>query len=115
MFLLRSAFSEVLVKSGMRPPAGATPLQGWDLACEKKLPQCAQALAVLPPYMAGVVKIDASGTGTFAGVPAGSYDVFGTTHANHPALGWDVRVDVRSGSNSLVLDERNAEALLTGK
>lgn len=90
-------------------------MQGWDLACQKALPQCAQALAVLRPYMAAVVRMDASGNATFAGVPAGSYYVFGTTHANRLALGWDVRVDLRPGANSLVLDQRNAQTLQTGR
>jgi len=115
LFLLKNGFSDVLVKNGMPPPAGATPLQGWDLACQKALPQCAQALAVLRPYMAAVVRMDASGNATFAGVPAGSYYVFGTTHANRLALGWDVRVDLRPGANSLVLDQRNAQTLQTGR
>jgi hypothetical protein len=58
-----------------------------------------------------VVKIDPSGTATFLGVPPGSYYVFGTTHANHLALSWDVRVELKSGSNSLVLDQNNAGTL----
>jgi hypothetical protein len=111
LFLLKDSFNNVLMKNGVSPPAGKTPLQGWDLACQKASPQCAQALAGLQPYMAGVVKIDPSGTATFLGVPAGSYYVFGTTHANHLALSWDVRVDLKSGTNSLVLDQKNAGTL----
>jgi|SRR5271170_5121898 len=68
-------------------------------------------IAGMQPYVAGVVKIDASGKATFLGVPAGSYYIFGTTHANHLALSWDVRVDLKSGTNSLVLDQKNAEML----
>jgi len=111
LFLLKDSFRDVLMKNGMNPPAGKTPIQGWDLACQKASPQCARALANLQPYMAGVVKIDPSGKATFPGVPAGSYYVFGTTHANHLALAWDVRVDLKSGTNSLVLDQKNAETL----
>ena len=111
LFLLKDSFDDVLMKNGMQPPAGKTPMQGWDLACQKALPQCAQAFASLQPYMSGVVKIDPSGTATFLGVPPGSYYVFGTTHANHLALSWDVRVELKSGSNSLVLDQNNAGTL----
>jgi len=111
LFLLKESFNNVLTKNGIHPPAGKTPMQGWDLACQQKAPQCAQALANLQPYMAAVVKIDPSGNATFLGVPAGSYFVFGTTHANHLALSWDVRVDLKSGTNSLVLDQKNAGTL----
>ena len=111
LFLLRDSFNNVLMKNGMQAPAGKTPMQGWDLACQKVLPQCMQALAGLQPYIAAVVKPDPSGKATFLGVPAGSYYVFGTTHANHLALSWDVRVDLKPGTNSLVLDQTNAQTL----
>jgi hypothetical protein len=111
LFLLKDSFNDVLVKGGMHPPAGKTPVQGWDLACQKAAPQCAQALAGLQPYMVGVARIDPAGKATFLGVPAGVYYVFGTTHANHLALSWNVRVDLKSGANSLVLDQKNAETL----
>jgi hypothetical protein len=111
LFLLKDSFNNVLMKSGLQAPAGKTPMQGWDLACQKAAPQCAQALTGLQPYMAGVVRIDLSGKATFLGVPAGSYYVFGTTHAKHLALSWDVRVDLKPGTNSLVLDQTNAATL----
>ena len=111
MFLLKNSFSEVLLRSGMQPPPGKTPIQGWDLACQKSLPQCAQALTGLQSYMAAVVKFDASGKATFLGVPPGSYYLFGTTHANHLAPSWELRVDLKPGANSLVLDQKNAEML----
>src|SRR5216683_1418986 len=88
LFLLKDSFDNVLLKSGMRPPAGKTPMQGWDLACQQKSPQCAQALIGLQPFIAAVVKIDpSSGKATFLGVPAGSYYVFSTTHAYFTFLG----------------------------
>jgi hypothetical protein len=111
LFLLKDSFDDVLMKNGMHPPAGNTPMQGWDLACQQKSPKCVQAFTNLQPYMAAVVRIDPSGKATFLGVPAGSYYVFGTTHANHLALSWDVRVDLKSGTNSLVLDQKNAGTL----
>jgi hypothetical protein len=111
LFLLKESFDNVLTKNGMHPPAGKTPMQGWDLACQQKLPQCVQAFTNLQPYMAAVVRIDPSGKATFLGVPAGSYYVFGVTHNNHVALSWDVRVDLKSGTNSLVLDQKNAGPL----
>jgi hypothetical protein len=111
LFLLKESFDNVLVKNGMRPPAGKTPLQGWDLSCQQKSPQCVQAITNLQPYTAGVARIDPSGKATFLGVPAGSYYVFGVTHNNRIPLSWDVRVDLKSGTNSLVLDQKNAGTL----
>jgi hypothetical protein len=111
MFLLKNSFNDVLLKGGLHPPAGKTPVQGWDLACQKAEPQCVQAFAGVKPYVVGMARIDPAGKATFSGVPAGTYYIFGTTHANHLALSWDVRVDLKSGANSLVLDQKNAESL----
>jgi hypothetical protein len=115
LVLLRGSFSEVVAKNGIQPQAGSTPLQSWSQACEKKLPQCGQALAALRPYAVAAVRLDASGKATFGGVPPGLYYIFAATSAVHPPLGWDVRVDLRSGANSLVLDQRNAQTLQAGK
>jgi len=115
LILLRSSFSEVVAKNGIQPPAGLTPLQTWSQICDKKLPQCGQALAALRPYAVTAVRLDASGKATFPGVPAGLYYIFGATNAVHPALGWDVRVDLRAGTNSLVLDQTNAQKLQPGR
>jgi len=111
LFLLKESFDNVALKSGIRPPAGKTPMQGWDLACQQKSAQCVQAFMSLQPYTAGTVRIDPSGKATFLGVPAGMYYVFGITHNNHVALSWDVPVNLKSGTNSLVLDQKNAGSL----
>jgi hypothetical protein len=111
LFLAKGSFNDLLVKSGIHAPAGKTPIQGWDLTCQQKLPLCAQAFIGLRPFMIAASRIDPSGKATFLGVPAGSYYVFGTTHANNLALSWNVRVDLKSGTNSIVLDQKNAETL----
>jgi hypothetical protein len=111
LFLLKDSFDNVLLKNGMHPPAGKTPIQGWDLVCQQNPAQCQQMMNSLKPYMAAVAQVDASGKATFLGVPAGSYYVFSVTHNNHVALTWDVRVDLKSGTNSLVLDQKNAGTL----
>ena len=111
LFLLKDSFDNVLLKNGLRPPAGKTPMQGWDLVCRQNPAQCQQVMNGLRPYMAAVAQVDASGKATFLGVPAGSYYVFSVTHNDHVALAWDVRVDLKSGTNSLVLDQKNAGTL----
>jgi hypothetical protein len=111
LFLLKDSFDNVLVKNGVRPPPGKTAIQGWDLACQQSPAQCQQMLMSVKSAMAAVARIDPSGKATFPGVPAGSYYVFGLAHNNHVAFSWDVRVDLKSGTNSLVLDQKNAGTL----
>jgi hypothetical protein len=111
IFLLKDSMNNILTKAGMQPPAGKTPVQAWDAACLKKDPMCQQMAAGLKPYVERMAKADASGRATFSNLPEGSYFVFTTTHNANPALAWDVRVNVKSGANSVVLDQKNGGAL----
>lgn len=79
--------------------------------CTQKAPLCQQMVAGMKPYVERMAKADASGNATFSNLPDGSYYVFTTTHNANPALAWDVRVEVKSGANSVVLDKKNAGSL----
>ncbi|MGA8438833.1 MAG: hypothetical protein WB714_11460 [Candidatus Sulfotelmatobacter sp.] len=79
--------------------------------CTQKAPLCQQMVAGMKPYVERMAKADASGNATFSNLPDGSYYVFTTTHKANPALAWDVRVEVKSGANSVVLDQKNAGSL----
>lgn len=111
ILLMKGSMNDLLVKTGMQPPAGKTAVQAWDTACAQKAPLCQQMVVGLKPYVARVAKADAAGNATFSNLPDGSYYVFTSTHNTNPGLAWDVRVDVKSGSNSIVLDQKNAGAL----
>jgi hypothetical protein len=111
VFLLKESMNSVLMKQGMQPPAGKNAVQAWDAACVQKAPLCQQLVVGLKPYVARMAKADESGKATFSNLPDGSYYVFTTSHNANPALAWDVRVDVKDGANSIVLDQRNAGSL----
>jgi hypothetical protein len=111
IFLLKDSMNNLLTKAGLQPPAGKTAVQAWDAACVRKDPACQQMVAGLKPYVERVAKADEAGKATFSNLPDGSYFVFTTTHNANPALAWDVRVDVKSGSNSIVLDQKNGGPL----
>jgi hypothetical protein len=111
VFLLKDSMNNLLTKAGMNTPAGMTPVQAWDAACTQKAPLCQQMVAGMKPYVERMAKADASGNATFSNLPDGSYYVFTTTHNANPALAWDVRVEVKAGANSVVLDQKNAGTL----
>jgi hypothetical protein len=111
IFLMKDSMNSVLMKSGMHPPEGKTAVQAWDASCMQKAPACQQAVAGLKPYVERMARADASGNATFSNLPDGSYYVFTSSHNANPALTWDVRVDVKSGANSIVLDQKNAGPL----
>lgn len=53
-------------------------------------------------------RIDANGKAAFPGVAPGSYYLMGSTFAQGQMLLWNVKVELRAGANSILLDQRNA-------
>ena len=56
----------------------------------------------------GVVKTDLNGKGQFPGVAPGTYFGFGAVLSEGKALVWNLKVELKAGNNSVVLDQRNA-------
>jgi hypothetical protein len=54
------------------------------------------------------VRADASGSGTFSAVPAGTYYLMISTRYNNQALTWDHPVELKPGANTLTLSVQNA-------
>ena len=66
-----------------------------------------QAVAALLTAVAcGPVLTDPSGTAHFPPVNPGTYYLWGGNL--NPRLAWNLRIDLKSGANSVTLDQRNA-------
>ena len=65
-------------------------------------------LALVPSRIA---RADASGGGTFPGVPPGTYYLMASAIYNKQSLVWGQPVHVNTGQNSITLDLRNATPL----
>ncbi len=106
--LLRDSFDNVLTKAGFPVPAGIAPYRAMVAACSQKSPDCQTAASAINAASAAGVRTDATGKATFAGVAPGTYFLMGATPSNGQMLLWDVRVELRPGSNTLSLDARNS-------
>jgi len=106
------SFDNVLLKSGMRHPPGRCRCKVGTWPANRSRPNARRRSSACNHLLRPVVK-DRSfiRQGDFFGLPAGSYYVFSTTHANHLALSWDVARGPEIGTNSLVLDQKNRRCL----
>jgi len=111
MYLMKESFASILTKSGIRAAPGMSVIQSWGAACNQNAPECAQAINATAPYITNKVKFDVYGNAKFPAVPSATYDVFGWTLYNGHHLAWDLQVDLKAGTNTIVVDERNAIAL----
>ena len=86
--LLRTSFNDTLAGSGVQIPAGVQPYKFFGLACGNRTPDCQPMMNAIKASAASSVRADASGSGTFPGVPPGTYYLMISTRYNNQALVW---------------------------
>jgi hypothetical protein len=66
----------------------------------------------MEPLIASRALIDSTGRAAITPpVPPGRYFVSGSTRSHDGVLVWDIKVDLKPGDNSVVLDQSNAETV----
>ena len=110
-YLLKDPVDTALTKGGFRPPAGMSPINGMNAVCTKQTSDCQKAVAAIIADSATAVKSDPDGKAVFPAVLPGVYYVFGMgQHQSKPML-WNLRVQIKTGKNSVTLDDRNSSPL----
>jgi hypothetical protein len=106
--LLRDNVATVLARSGVPLPAGIPAQEAVMSACEKQKPECQRYLAAISADAASGLRSDANGKVTLPGVPPGTYYLTASTKIGSLNLYWNVKLDLKAGTNSLVVDQHNA-------
>jgi hypothetical protein len=109
--LLRDSFDNVLTKGGFPVPAGIAPYRAMVVACAQRSADCQTASNAINAASVAGVRTDATGKATLPGVAPGTYYLMGSTFTGGQMLLWDIRVELRAGANTIVLNERNAAAV----
>jgi hypothetical protein len=105
--LLREDVATIIRKSGVAIPPGMSPEKVMGTACANRTPDCQTIQNALKAEKAGITISDGTGKGIFPGVPAGSYYLMIATRYNNQGLRWGFKVDLKSGPNSITLDQSN--------
>jgi hypothetical protein len=108
LVLLKDTFDSVLAKGGFPVPAGMVPFKAMGIACMNRTPDCQKAVEAINAGTVAGTRIDAGGKATLPGVVPGTYYLMGSTFANGQMLLWNVKVELRGGTNTITLDQRNA-------
>jgi hypothetical protein len=114
--LFKESFGGFLKRRGMfQGPPGSTikqsPLAVWAYACQTGSPACQQALYEMRPNSVAETRMDQNARATLPSVPAGTYYLYTIAVHNKQFLVWDLRVDLKPGSNSIVLTQANSARL----
>jgi hypothetical protein len=106
--LLRDNVATVLANSGIPLPAGVPVQEAVMSACEKQKPECQKYLAAIGADAATGLRSDANGKAVLPGVPPGRYYLTASTKIGSLNLYWNVKLELKAGTNSLVVDQHNA-------
>ena len=108
LILLRYSYADTLARGGVSVPAGVSAFTYAGTACGNKTPDCPKISEAVKVSAASAVRADANGSGTFPGVPPGTYYLMISAIYNKQPLIWGQAVELKAGSNSLKLDQSNA-------
>jgi len=109
LIVLKDSFENVLAHSGVDTQGRSSRISAWSEACgtASSAQICQAGLNGVRSYMVATTKLNANGSVTFPNVPTtGTFYVVTETLRSHHLL-WNVRVDLKPGSNSIRLDESN--------
>ncbi len=101
-WLLRDDPEIALKKGGIRISGGMTPNEVMRAACERSEAACKKITLALDEDGIAKVVADATGRGTFPGVPPGNYYLMISAVYNNRLLLWNQRVELKSGQSSTV-------------
>jgi len=104
---LKESAEDVLRKDGFVNPGGKSALALWAEACKTGSPNCAKGTQAIQRARVNAAKFDANGRVGFANVPIGTYWAVTEIRYNNKFYVWNLRIDVRPGSNALSLNQNN--------
>jgi hypothetical protein len=107
-YLLKGGAESALSAAGVRAPAGTSAANALATTCGTREGECRQALMGIIKQAIGVLTADGTGRGQFPGVAPGTYTVFGMAVAGDQGLLWLRSIELKAGTNPLVLDQRSA-------
>jgi hypothetical protein len=67
-----------------------------------------RAMTAIEPYIVSSTITSFQGKATFQPVKTGNYYLFGFTKAGGSAIVWNLQTSIKSGTNSVILDNNNA-------
>jgi hypothetical protein len=105
--LLREDVATIIRKSGATIPPGMSAENALGAACTKHTPDCQTMLNAIKEQKAALAFADGNGKATFPGLPPGSYYLMISTRYNNQGYRWGFKVDLKSGPNSITLDQSN--------
>jgi hypothetical protein len=112
LIVLKQSFEDILRNTGFGNAAlGQTAIANWSEMCKVRSPRCKQGIDAMKSSYLRIIKLGPNGNVSFANVPAQTMWLFAIVPYGAQNFVWNLRVDVRAGTNSITFDQRNLAAV----
>lgn len=108
--LLNQDLQTIIQSSGFQASKGSSLLKTYA-ACKSTDPNCAKVMSAIIPHIAGYLIAGPTTPSSFANLQPGSYYLTTDVVSGGKTFLWDLKVDLKSGPNSAILDATNALSL----
>jgi hypothetical protein len=109
--ILRDSYANTVTHAGVMVPAGTSPYTFAGMACGNKTPDCQKINDAIKAGAISAARADISGSATLPGVPPGTYYLMISARIGNQSFIWDHPIQLRSGANSLTLDQHSASPI----
>lgn len=107
--ILKESMESILARGGFgQAGSPGSALAAYARACQTRAPSCQQAIQQVTPYVLASTRLDPYGGTSFGQAQLGTFYVVLEIRYQGQHLLWNVRVDMKPGTNVLTLDQRNA-------
>jgi hypothetical protein len=112
LLILKESLDTILARGGFgQTSSPGSGLAGYARACQSRTPQCQQAGPLIGPHMVANARLDTDGGTTFNGAQLGTYYIVLEARLKAQHFLWNVRVDMKQGTNVVTVGPANASPL----
>jgi hypothetical protein len=109
--ILRDSYANTVAHAGVTVPAGTSVYKFAGMVCGNNTPDCPKINDAIKAGAISAARADMSGSAAVPGVPPGTYYLMISVRIGNQSLIWDQPIQLRSGANSLTLDQRSASLI----
>ncbi|HEV2826100.1 MAG TPA: hypothetical protein VGW76_00760, partial [Pyrinomonadaceae bacterium] len=112
LIVVKQSFENILRNTGFGNATGRqSAIANWSEMCKAQSPRCKQGIDAMKDSYLRMIKLGPNGNVSFANVPAQTMWLVAIVPYGNQHFVWNLRVDVKAGTNSITFDKSNLAAV----
>jgi hypothetical protein len=108
LIVIKQSFEDILRNAGFgNSTTRQSAIANWGELCRAQSPRCKQGIDAMKDSYLRMIKLGPNGNVSFANVPAQTMWLVAIVPYGNQHFVWNLRVDVRPGTNSITFDKSN--------